>query len=245
MTLAVFAAVFTGALLGMWLRRQLPDHHLNADSKDIVKLSMGLLATMAALVLGLLIASANGSYDGRRHEFQRMAASIVVLDRVLSEYGPGADNVREQLRHDVAHVIRVIWPSDGAGAELDPAVTRSEGLYKHLQALHPADDAQRSLKAEALSLAREISQMRWLMFEEAGLSIPMPFLVVLIVWLSLLFTSFGLFGPSNWTVVTALGIAGVAVASAIFIILELADPSAGVIKLSSAPLVRALAHLRQ
>src|SRR5258706_2839022 len=99
-SLIVFACVFGGALVGVFLRSALPQQHLSAESKDIVRLGMGLVGTMAALVLGLLVASAKGSYDAQSSELTQMSANIVLLDRILAHYGPEAKQTRDMLRHE-------------------------------------------------------------------------------------------------------------------------------------------------
>src|SRR6516165_1391537 len=97
-SLIVFAVVFGGALVGMALRRILPEHHLSQDTKDVVKLGMGLIGTIAALVLGLLIASAKSSYDTQKNGLAQMAANVLLLDRILAHYGPETKGCRDQLR---------------------------------------------------------------------------------------------------------------------------------------------------
>jgi hypothetical protein len=106
----IVAAVLCGAvLLGAQIRRFLGEHHLNADTKDTVKLVMGLVATMAALLLGLLVSSAKGSYDATRGQVIQMAAKIAFLNRVLIAYGPEAAEARAELRTIVAEGIQDIW----------------------------------------------------------------------------------------------------------------------------------------
>src|SRR3982751_6391569 len=119
----VFGCVLAGAVLGLVLHVKLPDHHLDGDSKDVVKLVMGLIATMAALVLGLLIASAKNSYDTQQTEMQHLAANIVQLDRILVHYGPETEDARGLLRQNVATVIQRIWPEAGT-ANLEPLPAR-------------------------------------------------------------------------------------------------------------------------
>jgi hypothetical protein len=84
----VFALVFGSALLAMFVRSALPEHHLSADSKDVVKLGIALIATMSALVLGLLIASAKSAFDTRSNQLVQASTDIILLDRALARYGP-------------------------------------------------------------------------------------------------------------------------------------------------------------
>jgi hypothetical protein len=244
----VFACVFASALLGMLLRRVVPEHHVNQDSKDVVKLAMGLLATMAALVLGLLTASAKSSFDTLDSEVQQSAAHLVMLDRVLAQYGPETKETRDQIRKAVAHRIELTWPEDSSrptrvdAPEMTPAI---EGLQSRIRALAPQNDAQRDLQSKALSLIGDLTATRWLVFAQAGTSVPMTFLFVLVLWLAVLFISFGLLAPRNATVIVALLLCALSVAGSIFLILEMSHPLEGFIKISDVPLRYALAHMGQ
>jgi len=245
-SLIVFACVFGGALCGMLLSRTLPPHHLSPESKNAVTISMGLVVTMAALVLGLLISSAKSFFDDQSAELTQMSARIVLLDRMLAHYGPETKEVRDQLRTFVAVNMDKIWPRERTQpSELVAPVTSSETLLAKIQGLSPKDDKQRSLQAQALSITLDLMQTRWLMYEQGASSVSRPMLVILVFWLAAIFTSFGLFAPCNPTVVTALFVAGLSVSGAIFLILEMYSPFGGLIEISSAPLRAALAHLGQ
>lgn len=240
----VFACVFAAALLGMLLHAVLPDHHLTTDSRDVMKLGLGLIATMSALVLGLLIASAKGAYDAQRNELTQMSAGVILLDRVMAHYGPETKDARAQLRSTVAGMHDRMWPEESPpAAQIEPPSTSGEALYDEIQALAPQTDAQRSLKAQALKNVIDIGQTRWLLFEQTGSSIPLPFLVVLVCWLTILFGTFGLLTPRNATVIVTLFLAALSASGALFLILELDQPFTGVIQISSAPLRNAIAQL--
>jgi hypothetical protein len=242
----VFACVFGGALLGMFLRAVLPEHHLSTDSKNLINLGMGLIATMAAVVLGLLIAAAQGSYGTQLSELTQLSANIVLLDRVLALYGPETKEARDLLRRAVVRVLDQTWPEDSSQpGQLEPTAAGGEALYDKIQALAPQNDAQRSLQTQALSLSTNLAQTRWLMFEQKGSSIPMPFLVVLVFWLAIIFISFGLYAPPNTTVIVTLLVCALSLAGALFLILELDQPFEGWIQIPSAPLRDALTHLGQ
>src|SRR5262245_10609626 len=149
----VFACVFGGALLGILLHSLLPEHHLGSDSKDIVKLGMGLVATMSALVLGLLVASAKGFYDAQSTELTQMSANIALLDRVLTHYGPEADEPRAQLRAVVLRLLDLLWPQAGPSAAPSAPPAAGEALYEEIQALSPKSDEQRAIQGLASGLA--------------------------------------------------------------------------------------------
>jgi hypothetical protein len=239
-----FAIVFGGALLGTALRAAIPKHHLADDSKEAVKLGMALVATMAALVLGLLIASAKSSYDTQTTELTEMSSKIVFLDRVLAHYGPEAMDARDLLRAAVVRILDRMGSKDPAGfSQLEPSSAASEVLYDKIQGLSPKNDAQRSIQAQALNIAIGLGEMRWLMYEQRVTSVSIPLLVVLIFWLVIIFVSFGLFAPPNAMVLVSFFVSALSVSGAIFLILEMYTPYAGLIQISSAPLRAALAHL--
>jgi hypothetical protein len=242
----VFACVFGAALLAMRVRAALPQHHLRPDTQDTVKLAMGLVATMAALVLGLLVASAKGGYDTQKTAVVQMAAKVAFLDRILGHYGPDTAEARALLRRAFESAVTHMWPeSRFQQAELAPNAASGVALYDALQRLAPQNESQRTLKAQALGLGLELGQMRWLLFEQSGTSIATPLLVIVVFWLAILFFSFGLFGPSNATALTALLVASLSVSGAIFLILELDRPFGGLIRISDQPMLNALQQLGQ
>ena len=241
----IFGCVFGGALLGMLLRKLLPEHHLDADSKSVVNLGMALIATMSALVLGLLIASAKSSFDAQRSEFIQMSANVIQLDRILARYGPETEEARDVLRR-AALSLDQNWSEDASrSAKLDSSATRAAGasFYEKIQELAPSNDFQRSLQGQALQTALDLGKARSLLLEQTGSSIPTPFLVVLVFWLAVIFISFGLFAPYNATVITTLLVCALSVSGAIFLILELDSPFAGLLQISDIPLRDAIAHL--
>lgn len=240
----VFACVFGGALLGILLRRVVPADHLSADSRDSVKFGMGLLATMAALVLGLLIASAKGSYDSQSTELTQLAANVALLDRMLAHYGPETRDAREMLRMALARMIEDTGSVTAASASpMNPRTAGAETFYDKIQSLSPNTDDQRALRLEAVKLATDLGRTRWLLFVQGGPSIPLPFLAMLIFWITVIFVSFGLVAPTNGTVVATLFICALSMAGAIFLIMELDEPFHGVIQVSRAQLRTALANL--
>jgi hypothetical protein len=241
-TLISFAFVFGGAMLGMALRSVLPPNHFDSDSKDVVKLGVGLIATLAALVLGLLTASAKSSLDTQNSELTEMSSKIVMLDRVLAHYGPEANDARLQLRRAVTSTLDLGDPADQKHSYVIDS-TGHEGLYDSVAKLTSKDDEQRFAKAQAMNIMMSLSQTRWLIIEQRVSAIPRPLLLVLVFWLSIIFTSFGLFAPRNLTVVVSLLVAAVSVSGAIFLILEMYSPYSGMIRVSTAPLREALAHL--
>ncbi len=243
-----FACVFGGALLGMLLRGVLPDHHLSQDSKDVVRLGMGLIATMAALVLGLLIASAKSSFDTQDTAVKLAAANIVLLDRALAHYGPETKEAREVIRRAVAFRLETTWPEESSRpSRVDtPETTPTiEGVETRIRDLEPQTDGRRWLQARALQIVGDLQQTRWLLFGGASDSVPIPFLVVLVFWVTVIFASFGLYAPPNATVVGVLLVCALSVSTSIFLVLEMGQPFEGLLKISGAPVRYALSRLGQ
>jgi hypothetical protein len=238
----IFSCIFGGAMLGMWLRVVLPEHHLDAETKDVVKLGAGLIGTMAALLLGLLVASAKSSYDARSNELTQMAANTILLDRALAHYGPEGGDTRRVLKIALVRMIDQVWPEDGKERAL-PAQGGGDVVFEHLQELVPRSDAQRAIQSQAESIMINLGQTRLLLFAQSGTSISRPFLIVVVFWLSMLFVSFGLFAPRNATAIVTLLVAAISVAGALFLILELDRPFSGLMQISSAPLRSALLAL--
>ena len=245
----VFACVFGSAVLGLFLRAMLPEHHLSSESKDVVKLAMGFIATMAALVLGLLTASAKSSFDVQNTETVHTAADIIRLDRALARYGPEeTKEIRDLLKRAVAFRIHLTWPEDGSAPKnLDsPEMTRvTEGLEDKIRDLSPRNELQREFKSRALQISGDLLATRWLRMAQLSDPVPLLFLVVLTFWLSILFGTFGLFAPHNATVIAALVLCAVAVSGSTFLILEMHRPFDGLMKISPAPMRYALSQLGQ
>jgi hypothetical protein len=243
----VFACLIAGSVIGMILRALLPQGHLGGESKDLVKVGMGLVGTMTALVLGLLIASAKSSFDTQRTGLAQLSGNVIFLDRTLARYGPESKDARERLQASVTDMLQRTWPQENPQSGQTEAKGgtegRYEGLYDKLEELAPKTDSQRAMQAQALKTATDIGQARWVLFAQKGGSIPTPFLVVMVSWVTLLFVSFSLFAPPNATVVVTLLVCAFAIASAVFLILELDQPFAGMIQISSAPLRNALDQL--
>ena len=232
----VFACISGGLVVGLILRRSLPDHHLNSESRDTVKVGTGLVGTMAALLLGLLVASAKGSYDTEKSEVTQMAAKVAYLDRVLALYGPESQHAREQLKGAVAASIARMWPSEKMlGLPSEPATINVQ-LYNALQELSPQTESQKYLKAQALGVYTDLGQTRWLLVQQTERSLALPFLATVIFWLSTTFVSYGLMAPRNATVIAALLLGAFSISVAFFLILELEHPFDGIIQISSGPM---------
>jgi hypothetical protein len=242
--LIVFGCLIAAVLVGRTLRRLLPENHLSTESKDAVKLAMGLVATMSALVLGLLVSSAKGAYDTQRSEVILMASKITFLGRVLDAYGSDAVGVRALLRKTVDESTQQMWPGQmRRPTDRNPDVQAGNLAYAALQRLSPQNDMQSALKAQAITLAGDVAQTRSLLAAQSVPSVSLAMLIILVSWLVVIYLGFSVLAPPNATTILALMVSALAVSGAIFLILELDEPFGGVIGISSEPMLNALHQL--
>jgi hypothetical protein len=243
---AVFICVFGSAMVGLLLRHRLPENHLSDESMSVVKLATGLVATLAALVLGLLVSSAKIAFDTESSDLVHNAANVITLDRTLANYGTETQDLRVMLKRTYADSIDII--ASGNSTQLarlgsPEALRRTEDFQHKLEELTPNDASQSRLKARALELVDTIFAARWLALLHAHASVPSSLLIILVFWLAVIFGTFGLFARRNATVVTAFAVCALSTAGAIFLIEELSTPLDGIARVSVAPMREALSRL--
>lgn len=243
--LIVFVCIVGGTVLGVVLGAALPERHFTPEAKDVIKVSIALIGTMSALVLGLLTASAKSGLDAEEEAIRAAAVNIVLLDRTLAMYGPEATDIRALIRDSLAAKIATVWPEERDQVAVAQIAEGSgtEQVIRGLLALTPQTDAQRWLQSRALTLAAGTEADRWSVVERTAGSLHWVFLLVVVFWLVVVFVSFGLFAPRNASVAAALVVASLAVTGALFLIVEMAQPYGGLIKISATPLKAALAQL--
>jgi hypothetical protein len=240
----IFALTLGGIVLGALLRSTLPQHHLSKESQDVVRLGVGLIATIAALVLGLLIAAAKGSFDTRSGQVKQITADVILIDALLEQYGPEALPIRSEMRKVIGPFADRLWHEKPAAAAAPFAMNAAtESVYVAIQALSPRNDLQRSLQSRAAQVSTDLAQTRLLLFAESDSAIPAPFIAILAFWLIIIFASFSLFAALNVTVFTFLSLFALSASCAIFLILELSEPFTGLLMIPSAPLRNALGAL--
>jgi hypothetical protein len=227
--------------LGRALRRWLPEPHLTGDTKDTVKVAVGLIATMSALLLGLLVGAAKDSYDTVRKEVVQMSAQVAFLDRVLGLYGAEAASARASFHASVEVMIQQTW-SKGGHTSLDGH--QGDSFFLELQRLEPRDDTQRLLKGMASNQAVELGRLRTLLYAQSQQTFSRPLLVVVVLWLVVIFFGFSVIAPPNPTAFVALVTAALSVAGAIFLILALGQPFTGLLRLSDEPMTRVLHQIK-
>ena len=240
----VVGVVMGGALLGMVIQSRFAEHCQDADAKDIVKPAMALIATLSALVLGLVVATAKSSYDGKSDQVRQMTAKIIALDNILVDLGPDSAQFRRELRLGIGQVADRIW-QEGAASEKQPFHASADVLafVNQIARLTPRDEAERGLQARAVQTIDDIAKARLLLFAQSGVSIPAPFLIILTFWFFVLFASFTLFSKANPLALAALTVCALSIGGAIFLLLELDSPFAGLMQFPSSLLRGALAPL--
>ncbi len=245
-SLLVALFVFAGGILGLVLHRFLPASHLTKETKEVVQLGTGMLAVMASLVLGLLIASAKSNYDRTEHDIRSYAAELILLNETLRDYGDDAAAPRALLRQYTAQALEDNWPSSTDHPVLMEDQSSGmilEHVREAIRALTPVDAGQRWLQRQALRISVSLLRQRWLLIEQNDTSVKPIVVIVVVCWISLIFASFGMNAPRNGTVVGAFLVCALSIGAAIFLILEMDDPFSGIMKIPSAPMVEALAHM--
>jgi len=243
----IFGCVFGGSLLGLFIRTILPGHHLSTDAKEAVKLGAGLVATLTALVLGLLISTAKNSFDATNTMVTQSGAKILMMDRVLANYGPETGEIRGLLKRFLGTRVVGIWPEAvqklPSGTDLSGKSVDMEEIQAAIRKLVPQNDLQRAFQTQALQISDDLTQLRWLLFEQLQTSLPPMFLGMLLFWATILFACFGLLAPRNGTIIAVFLLCAISVAGAIFLILEMEKPLSGAMKISGAPMIKTFARL--
>ena len=237
--LLVLFTLFGGAILGLLIGRRLPPHHLSGETRSVVSASMAVVGTISALVISLLISNGSTAFKARNNDVSLLASEIVQLDTLLRRYGPDAGTARDALRQFATMTSADLFPDslDRRANVDDPATLKSLNDVQDLVlALRPSDDRQHWLSAHALLLTVTASETRSRMSRENISSVPLPFLGAVVLWLTVLFVSFGLFAPRNVTVVLAVFLCAFAIAAAIKLVLDMDTPFDGLIRLARPPI---------
>ncbi|TDV09513.1 DUF4239 domain-containing protein [Paraburkholderia caballeronis] len=255
--LLVFVLLLGGTGLGVLLRPLVPEEHKAHETVQLVQLVVGMLVTFAALVLGLLTASAKSSFDDATTTLRTYAAELIQLDTRLRDYGDGANDVRARLRSYTAGAIASTWPADAPPGDYYPRVRAQGGddlestqlgvlldsVGREIRALAPRDRYEAALVGELATQFERVSDTRWRLIEEAHSSISKPFFTMLTLWLIVIFLSFGLIAPRNALALVTIMLGAVSIASAVYVIVDLDTPFDGPIVIASDSMRDALAHM--
>ena len=239
----VLVCILGGLLAGMSIRVRLPEHHLDKPSEDAVRIAMGTLATLTALVIGLLVAASRTTFDTRTSEINEFSGDLILLDRQLVHYGPEAADARDLLRRYAVYKIESTWPDEGAQAPDPEGWKLLEEVQDRVRGFTPKDDAHQWLRSRALDVSGSLARTRWLLDVQRASAVPWPFLAILVLWLTVLFVSFGVFAPRNGTVLAAMSVCAVSLAASVFLILEMDRPFSGTIRIPSAAMREAASRI--
>lgn len=242
--LLALALMLAGAGIGSALRRALPDSHLDEHAKDVVRLGAALVATITALVLSLLINSANSFFEAQRAEVRQIASDVILLDAMLDNYGPEARQARGLLRTAIEGFIEQVWRGAEPAPDTSPLGTHSHDMFNAIANLPATTPLQHILQGKALETAIRIAQSRLALYERARSRLPAPILYVLMFWLTTLFASFSLFTPLNPTSSVALTLVALCAAAALFLILEMQRPFTGFMNVPASTLTSAMLPIR-
>ena len=243
--LCVALAVFVGGAVGLFLQHILPEKFTTGGPRDMIGAVVGLLTLLSALVLGLLIWTGYGVYGGQNVAVQTLAAKVLQLDLALADYGPDATPLRAQVRQNVGKTIDEIWGADESDSSFvaknfSAAVESLRNRDKALAELHPSTDAEKQALAAATSIVDAIGQARLQMSFALSNPVSYPLILMVVGWATLLFCGYGLMSKGNPMSIAAGVVGAIAVASAIYLILDLSDPYSGLFRISSAPLEQVL-----
>jgi hypothetical protein len=244
--LIVLAVIVAGAFLGAQIRYLLPAHHLTEDTKNLVTVSTAVVATVSALVLGLLISNANTTFTRLGGEVTALSAEILRLDHILRRYGADAEPARSKLLQYTERKADDLFPDDRARVNLSDGSTYEllQQLEDLILRLRPANARDQWWQNQAMLLAARIGESRWLLAQQVGQGTPKLFVAVLVFWLALLFGSFGLFAPRNLTSAVILTLCALAVAGAVGMFLKLEQGFGGIVRISSQPMRQAVTQLQ-
>jgi hypothetical protein len=241
-SIIVIVILFGSALVTMFAARFLPDRHLTPETKNVVSVSVAVVGTLSALVVGLLISTANTAFIAKAQRITDISADLISLDRLARRYGPEAQDFRVLLRHYTAIKLHDLFPEDSdvaADVEDISTVSLMEELQDKLLALIPADDRQRWLRVQSLQITSILAD-RWQLAEENVRGTPRPLLLLVMFWFSVIFASFGLFAPRNIVTIVTIFLCAIGVGSAVRMTTELQTPFGGVVRASNTPLLHAL-----
>jgi hypothetical protein len=243
---AVAACVFAGAMSGLYFHGVLPAGHRSKETQEVVRLGTGMLSVLASLVLGLLIATAKTTYDTADHAMRAYSADLVLLDETLRDYGADAAAPRDTLRRYTQQALSDNWPAEGGTVKVEnrTAGAMLERVRERIRALHPADDGQKWLQNQALDVSTSLLHQRWLLIEQQGPTVQPVVLAILVSWIVVIFGSFGFNAPRNATVTAAFLVCSLAIGGSVFLIMEMDNPLEGLLKIPSAPMQSALAHMK-
>jgi hypothetical protein len=244
-SLIALTLIFGAALAGMMIQSFLPEHHLSEDSKTIIKAARSVVVGLSALTLGLLIATAKESFDTKVSELKTGTSKMIVMNRLLVNYGDKSLVARRALRELAESGVKSLQKTNREGIQTNELL--GQGIDKLLHALMELPEGtarEHWLKNSALTLGNEIAASRWKIHQNSSASVSPLFLLILIFWLMTIFFSLGLIAPFNAAVIIALLMATLSMTGAILLTMELDQPYGGLIQISTEPIEMAIKQFK-
>jgi hypothetical protein len=233
-------------MIGLLLGRVIHENYRDDATQKIVQTAMGTISLVAALVLGLLVATAKNKFDTDNQQTEQFAANLMLLNRELANFGPGANESKGLLRKYTIAKIAATWPKESGpkpGPNDPPPWELLESFQKSVIGLIPQTESQRSEVTTALQTTADLTKTTWLETAKEADHIQHPFVFVMLGWLFLLFVGYGLYAPRNLLVVAALFVGALSIAGAIVLIVDMDSPFEGLIVVSPEPMQKALATM--
>jgi hypothetical protein len=246
LSLAIGAAAFVSGLVGLVLLRHLPERHSVEKSRDMIGAVIGLVTLLLALVLGTVVGSSYGFYATQKAEVETLATRAVQLDLALAEYGPDTDPLRKQLKAGMVGAYNLFWGPNRISDSHTPnlkaaaALPNLRSIAEFLANLNPQTQQQRIYAGNAALDASIIENLRLGILLQLASPVSWPLVGVVVIWSVFLFCGFGVLSRPNATTIVALAFGSFAVASAIFLILELSQPYTGLFRIPPGALEQAI-----
>ena len=240
MAVLTFLSVLGAALLGLFTKTRLPSLHVD-DTTTVVRLVGNLFVVMTSLLLGLMLNSAKNTFETNNRNIRALATELILLDRTMRALGPEAEDARRHLVEYVQIALKeanVLEANPQAEASLEAAGTS-------LRTIRVSDEQQVALWNDARELYRQVVRQRWIVIDASGGTIPTPLIIMLILWLAIIFASFGYRAPRNIIVTASCLLAALLISAALYLILDMDTPSSSTIRASNIPFQRALAQLQR
>ena len=235
-----FLSMMSAVLLGLYSKTRLPSLHLQGDTRRVVRRVANLFVVMTSLVLGLMLNSAKNTFETNNRNVRALATEIILLDRTMRALGPDSEDARQHLVEYVQTTLK------GATLEEDPqAEALLDAAGTSLRAIRASDEQKVALWNDARELYRQVVRQRWVLIDASGGTIPTPLIIMVVLWLAIIFASFGYGAPRNTIVTASCFLAALLISAALYLILDMDTPNSSMVRASNAPFQRALAQLQR
>jgi hypothetical protein len=241
--LAVLILTFGAGMLGLYLQKRLPQEHMSGGSRDMILAVIGLVTLLLALVLGTLVGNTYAFFAGQKAELETLASRAILLDQALGQYGPETKPARDRMKEGLTQSYELFWrggDADPNQLKVDVPLARWQPLADYLGSLEPTTPKQKqALSAAGINFGL-MQQTRIMMSLQLASPVAWSLLIIVICWASFLFCGFGVLSGTNHTTIVALGLGAFAIATAVFLILDMSQPYSGMFRIPAGALQQAI-----